>query len=587
MTRDEALARLTGPGEPYELVEVAALGRRCRVFRQAPASLRELYESTASDAPFLVYENERLTFAETWGCALRLASWLTREAGVMPGDRVAIAMRNYPEWMIAFEAITALGAVAVALNALWTARELAFGLTDSGARVLIADAERLERWREAGGEGVRLVGVRLDAAAPGVTSWATIMSAGDPPEPMPGAPQADDDATILYTSGSTGRPKGVVSTHRNILSALLSWELDIRVSELLGVASTAPPLAQPAALLAIPLFHVTGLHAVFLSSFRAQRRLVSMYRWDPAVAAQLIVREQISQINAPSAVTADLLEHARRAGVDLPSLRLVGGGGAARAPEQVRAIPQVFPTALPATGWGMTETNAIGAGIRGRDYLEHPGSVGHAAAVLDLRVSHDGEDPHAPGELLVRGASVMRGYWQRPDADAEIFDGEWLRTGDIARIDADGYVWIVDRSKDLIIRGGENIACATVEAALLEHPAILEAAVFAVPDPRLGETVGAALHVGAALCADELGRFLDGRLARFQTPAHLWVHSGPLPRTASGKLFKHAIRDAVLGGAMAYRRLDPSGRAAARPAGGDSFPTDSAGTARGGGTPCP
>jgi long-chain acyl-CoA synthetase len=519
-------------------------------------SLRSLFEATASEARFRVFEDERLTFALTWALAGGVAAWIAHDAGVARGDRVAIAMRNYPEWMIAFQAVTALGAVAVALNALWTAPELAFGVTDSGARVLIADPERIRRWEEAsGGPEVRVVGVRLDGPhPPGVTPWEAIAGRADLPLDLPDPPQADDDATILYTSGSTGRPKGVVSTHRNILSALLSWELDLKAAELRSGAPAAPT-ARPAVLLAIPLFHVTGLHAVFLSSFRAQRRLVSMYRWDPAVAADLIAHEEISQINAPAAVTGDLLEHVRRTGRDLPSLRLVGGGGAARAPDQVRAIPQVFPTALPVTGWGMTETNAIGAGIRGRDYLDHPGSVGQAAAVLDLRVKNESGDPRAPGELQVRGASFMRGYWGRPDADAEVFDGAWLRTGDVAWIDADGYVWIVDRIKDLIIRGGENIACATVEAALLAHPAILEAAAFAVPDPRLGESVGAAIAARAEVSADELGRFLEGRLARFETPAHLWVHDGPLPRTASGKVFKPGIREAILQGAPAYRRL--------------------------------
>lgn len=556
MTRDEALARLTRPGEAYELIERDLPDRRCRVFRNAPESLRALFETTASDAPFLVFEDERLTFAETWAQARRVAAWLARDAGVTHGVRVAIAMRNYPEWMIAFQAVTALGAVAVALNALWTPQELAFGVADSGARVLIADQERIQRWEEAGGgPEVRVVGVRLDGPhSPAVTPWGAIADRAGPPLDAPDGPSADDDATILYTSGSTGRPKGVVSTHRNILSALLSWELDLKIAELRG-GPPAAPIARPAALLAIPLFHVTGLHAVFLSSFRAQRRLVSMYRWDPAVAADLIAREEISQINAPAAVTGDLLEQVRRTGRELPSLRFVGGGGAARAPEQVRAIPQVFPAALPVTGWGMTETNAIGAGIRGRDYLGHPGSVGQAAAVLDLRVKSESGDPRAPGELQVRGASVMRGYWGRPDADAEAFDEEWLRTGDVARIDADGYVWIVDRIKDLIIRGGENIACATVEAALLDHSTILEAAVFAVPDPRLGEAVGAAIFACAAVSADELRTFLVGRLARFETPAHLWVHDGPLPRTASGKIFKPGIRDAILKGAPAYRRL--------------------------------
>jgi long-chain acyl-CoA synthetase len=547
-SRAEAVRRLTAPGAPFELVEREVGGRAVRVFRHAPGSLRALYEQTLSDAEFIVFEQERITFRESWRRARAVAAGLAQRCGVRPGDRVAIAMRNYPEWMIAFQAITALGAIAVALNAHWTGEELAYGLRDCDAKVLLADGERLRRLEAvARPAGLQIVACRA-SSAPVSEALAWEVLAADPAPPEPAAQlAADDDALILYTSGSTGPPKGVVSTHRAVLTALLSWELDAQVAMARG--GPPPPDGQPVALLAVPLFHVTGLHAVFLSAFRAGRRVVAMYKWDPDRAADLIEREGVTQINAPAAVTGDLLAYARRSGRNLPSLRLVGGGGASRAPEQVRAIPEVFPGALPLTGWGMTETNAIGAGVRGRDYLEHPGSAGQAAAVLDLRVVGEGGEslpPGEAGELQVRGASLMRGYWRRPDANAEVFDGPWLRTGDIAKIDAEGYVWIVDRLKDLIIRGGENIGCGVVEAALLEHPLVEEAAVFGLPDPRLGEAVGACVRAREALAPEDLRAFLEGRLARFEIPSRIWIQSAPLPRTPSGKILKRQIRSRIL-----------------------------------------
>jgi long-chain acyl-CoA synthetase len=357
---------------------------------------------------------------------------------------------------------------------------------------------------------------------------------------------AEDDATILYTSGSTGHPKGAVSCQRNIISALLSWELDARAAAMTTGIEPAQPEAQPATLLAVPLFHATGSHAVFLSSFRSQRRLVCMYKWDVTEAAELIEAEQISSVVAPSAMTGDLIEYARRNGRDLSSLITVGGGGAARAPEQVRNIEKTFARALPNTGWGMTETNAIGTGIGGQDYLDHPASSGRCSAVLDIRVvdEYGNELPVGErGELQVRGTSVIRGYWQRPDANAETFDGRWLRTGDVALIDDEGYLYIVDRIKDLVIRGGENIGCGAVEAALLEHPLVLEASVYAVPDQRLGEEVGATVYTSAPLDEDALREFLVPHLARFEIPRYFHFAGESLPRTASGKILKRQLRE--------------------------------------------
>lgn len=547
MTRNEALARLTAPGEPLEIVEIEAIGRRIRAFRNAPPTLRDLFASARSDKTFLVYDDERLSFEETWRRACGLGEALVQDFGMRPGDRVAIAMRNYPEWIISFMAATSIGAVAVAMNALWQPTELEYGLLDCEAKVLLADQERLDRFAQVSGPpGLGVIGVRADNLPAGAVSFGDVLARPERAD-MPAADfGADDDATMFYTSGSTGHPKGVVCTHRAVISALLSWELDVKAGVLTGlIPEPAADAPQPVALLGIPLFHVTGSHAMFLSSLRPQRRLVMMYKWDAERAAELIERERVTHFTAPAAVTGDLVELAARTGRDLSSLAVVGGGGASRAPAQVRAISNAFGKAVPSTGWGMTETNAIGVGISYRDYLDHPESSGRCSAVLDIRIVDEAgrELPTGQrGELQVRGASLMRGYWKRPDANAEAFDGDWFRTGDVAYLDDEGFLYIVDRIKDLVIRGGENIGCGAVEAALQEHPAVLEACVYGVPDPRLGEEVAATVYVRRAVEEAELKAFLGERLARFQVPRYFTFAHEPLPRGPTGKIFKRQLR---------------------------------------------
>ena len=386
--RAQAIAELTAPGQPYELREQVINGRRLRTFASAPASLRVLFESTASDLSCITYLQEHWSFAEAWAAAARIGHVLVHDCGVKPGDRVAISMRNYPEWMLAFNAATSIGAVAVAMNAHWQADEMAYGLQDSGAKVLIADQERLDRVAACGDlPGLQVLAVRPSKLlAAGVRNMADLTAAAGAVPMPPVDIQPDDPATILYTSGSTGHPKGVLSSHRNIVSALLSWELDRFIGEkVTGIVPPAPAI-QPGTLLAVPLFHVTGLHASYLAGFRAQRRLVAMYRWDVEEAARLIDHHQLSSMIGPAAVTGDLLRLAQAGKYSLASLQIVGGGGAPRAPEQVRQIGKSFTQAMPGTGWGMTETNAIGCGIGGQDYLDRPASSGRRALVLELQV---------------------------------------------------------------------------------------------------------------------------------------------------------------------------------------------------------
>ena len=541
-----AIAELTAPGMDYEIVAGEVWGRACRMFRNGPATLRDLYEDSRSDETFLVYEDERYSFDETARRVARLANVMVERYDIQKGDRVAISMRNYPEWVFAFNAATSIGAIAVAMNSLWQTEEMAFGLKDSGAKLLFADAERLARLAPVRDSlDLSVVSVRSEPVD-GADDYSEIMSQ-QTSEQLPDRPLSPDDpATILYTSGSTGHPKGAVSCHRNIINALMSWELEGLIgARLTGVA---PPVLdyQLAALLAVPLFHATGSHAVMLASYRAQRKMVSMYKWDIDEAARLIEAEKISVFIGPAAMTGDLERVARTTDRDLSSLLVVGGGGAPRAPEQVKNIKGTFDQALPNTGWGMTETNAIGTGIGGEDYVAHPGSSGRLSAVLDIRVVDENgtELPTGErGELQIRGVSVIQGYWDRPEANAETFVDGWLRTGDVARIDEEGYLYIVDRIKDLVIRGGENIGCAEVEAGLLAHPEVREASVYAVPDERLGEEVGATIYANPGIEEDELRGFLLDHIARFKIPRYLEITPEPLPRIASGKIDKRLLRE--------------------------------------------
>jgi long-chain acyl-CoA synthetase len=560
VTRNEALAELTAPGQPYEIVEIEAIGRRIRAFKNAPQNVREIFATTRSDKAFLIYENERLTYEDTWRRACTLAHALVRDYGVAKGDRVAVSMRNYPEWIISYMAITSIGAMFVAMNALWTPEEMAFGLFNSESKLLIADQERIDRLAAMANppKDLAVIGARTTKPLPpGARAWADVVK-----EPfrtdMPDVLVApDDDLQMLFTSGSTGNPKGAVSTHRNVISALLSWELDLNAAWVTGLLErppTDPPPPQSCMLLAIPLFHVTGLLSCYMSSYRYQRRIVLMYKWDVEKGAETIEREGVTHMTATPAITGDLVAYARATGRKFPTLVTIGGGGAARAPEQVRAIDAVFEKAFPGTGWGMTETNAIGVGIAAGDYLRKPESSGRVSAVLDIRVV-DEQGRTLPtgqrGELQIRGASIMREYWRRPDANAKEFvNGDWFRTGDVAYIDDEGFVFIVDRIKDLVIRGGENIGCGAVEYALQEHPDVAEACVYGVPDERLGEEVAATLYVTKPVSEAELRAFLESRLAKFQIPRYFHMVSQPLPRGATGKIMKRDLR------AEAAKRLD-------------------------------
>jgi long-chain acyl-CoA synthetase len=554
MTWDEAVAAVTGPGGPFEIVEAEVRGERLRVFKNTPPSLRALFGAARArgDATFLVYEDERWSFAEVMAQADALGAALALRYGVRPGDRVAIAMRNYPEWVVAFAAITSIGAVSVSLNAWWTTDEIDYALRDSGSRVVIADRERLERIAPLlGALDLRALAVRAEGALPaGAAHWREVVRTGDP---LPAVDvQPDMDATILYTSGTTGHPKGAVSTHRAVLSALVAFACRAAVNSALGVGPRKPSAHPTSFILVVPLFHVTGCVPVMLSCFAAGYKLVMMYRWDPARALELIERERVTQFVGVPTQSWDLLECPDFARRDTSSLVAVGGGGAPAPPELVRRVDKSFSAARPGIGYGMTETNAYGPGNAGDDYLRKPTSCGRVVPVVELRVT-DAEGrvvgPNEVGEIWFRGPNLIRGYWNKPEASAETLVGGWLRSGDIGRIDEEGFVYVQDRAKDMVLRAGENVYCAEVEAAIYEHPDVYEAAVFGVPHERLGEEVAAALvpKPGKALDAEALRAFLSGRLAPFKIPTRVRVYAEQLPRNPAGKILKRALRDELVG----------------------------------------
>jgi long-chain acyl-CoA synthetase len=555
----ETTARLTGPGAPFEIVEAEVRGRRMRIWKNAAPNLRvHLLNSRAhGDAEFIVYEDERLTYAEHLRRVSALAAALRQRFGVRHGDRVAIAMRNYPEWSISFFAITALGAIAVPLNAWWTGPELQYGLADSGAKVLICDGERLERICPHRAELVDLQTViAVRAPADDAIAFADLV-AGD--AALPAAEIAPDDfATIFYTSGTTGFPKGALGTHRNICTNAHSIgfgraRTDLRHGRV--PAALGGPAVTGCTLLSVPFFHVTGCHSVLLPTLAAGGKLVLMYRWNPERALELIERERVTGFGGVPGMAWQVLESPDFAHRDTSSVLSVSYGGAPSAPELVKRIRQGFPQGQPGQGYGLTETSSVTTQIAAEDYVARPESCGPAVPVCDVKVvTETGEalPVGMVGELMIYGPNIVAGYWNKPAATAETFTDGWLHTGDLARLDDEGFIYIVDRAKDVLIRGGENVYCSEVENALYSHPAVMDATVVGLPHKVLGEEVGAAVQVapGTAVTEAELLAYLRGKLAAFKVPVRIDIRDTPLPRNANGKIMKPQVRDQMVGRQM-------------------------------------
>ncbi len=568
----EADRLLTAPGAEFEIKVENIRGIPTRTWSGQPPTLRAILENSRSygDGTWLVYEDERLTFQEHYRLVVRAARALEARAGVAKGDRVAIAMRNYPEWVVTFFAATSLGAIVVPLNAWWTGEEMHYGLSDSGAVVLVADGERLERIAPHLDDldVRRVVAVRTDDLPEGgedcgVEHWADFLGEellGEGPggvdgagEMLPGVDlEPDDDATIFYTSGTTGFPKGALGTHRNICTNVRTLQfLKARGELRKGIE---PPDVDYASLLSVPLFHVTGCHSTMVPALANGAKLVLVYRFDPDETLRIIEREKITGFGGVPTLVWKVLECETFGTTDTSSVLRIGYGGAPAAPELVRRLQEHFPDATPSNGYGLTETSAVSSSNAGDTYALKPASCGPTVPVcVGKIVDVNGEElPRGEtGELWLHGANVIKGYWNKPEATAEAFTEGWLHTGDLATMDEDGFITIVDRAKDMVIRGGENIYCVEVEAALFEHPDVLDAAVYGVPDRVLGEEVAASVQlrgetvIGEASSAG-LAEWLAARIAKFKVPKEWHLTHEHFPRNANGKTMKRSLRAAAL-----------------------------------------
>ncbi len=548
----DAVAQITGPGTPFEIGEVHMRGVAMPGFVSAPSDLRAFFDIARNkgDAKHLVYEDESFTYDDTCASVDAFAAGLVDRYGIATGDRVAIAMRNFPEWIFSYFAVTSLGAIAVALNAWWTTEELDYGLRDCGARLAIVDEERLQRITPLlDGLDLDIVAVRTERALPDRGShWSDVVSPGASMPDLNIDPDAD--AHILYTSGTTGHPKGVVATHHSLTQAL--WSFACR--SIANVVASPPKQKHPyrtSYILVVPLFHATGLIPVMLGCTFGGNKLVMMAKWDPDRALELIERERVTAFVGVPTQSHDLIESSKFATTDTSSLQSVGGGGAAAPPALVEKIDSSFSRGRPQIGYGMTETNAYGPGNSGDDYIRKPSSTGRSVPTSRLKIIDPASGDELPvgevGEVCLAGPHLFRGYWNKPEETAEVLlpDG-WLRTGDLGYVDDEGFLFLVDRAKDLVIRAGENISCTEVEAVVYTHGDVYECAAFGLPHERLGEELAVAIYAkqGAAIDPDAIRAHVAAHLAAFKVPSQIFVWDTQLPRNASGKILKRALRDA-------------------------------------------
>ena len=543
----------TASGQVFEVGTIDVRGVPTRNFTHAPPSLREFWLGAAQhgDQEYLIYQQERVTYAQAQQYTASLANWLQQQ-GVEPGDRVAIAMRNYPEWMLAYWAITSMGAVVVGMNAWWVPQEMHYALSDSEPKVLICDRERLQHFQKIRGDfsEMLVVGVRLDQPIPDdVFDWQDVI--GSAPTLPDAVIDPDSDACIFYTSGTTGKPKGAQLTHRgcvaNVMNvAFITTIQPIAVARSKGEEPEAPDPKQLCSLVATPLFHVTANNCVAQVSTLVGGKLIHMYKWDAAEALRIIEEEQVTTFSAVPMMSREMLLHPDFATRDTSSLQTIGGGGAALQPDLVDKLEKGTVNARPGTGYGMTETCGIISSVSADYFVDRPASVGRAMPTFEAKIV-DSAGNTLPvgerGELWVRGAPVIKGYLNRPEA---IVDG-WLETGDIAYMDEDEFIYLVDRMKDMVLRGGENVYCAEVENTIFSHEAVAECVVFAVPDDRLGEEVGTAIYLaeGTELDAETLRTYCRQQLSSYKVPRYIWFVSVPLPRNANGKFVKREVQDAL------------------------------------------
>ncbi len=553
-TRAEAIAELTAPGSVFELETVPVFGNPVRVFRNAPANLRDVWLSAAArgEVPYFHYASDSYSYGEAHARVVSTAAWLASR-GVRKGDRVAVGMRNYPEWAMAHWAVQCLGAVTVSLNAWWIADELKYAFDDSGATAAIVDGERLERLSDEMLKecGVHSVVVVRSAARPGTFAWDDVSSNSN--AVLPGVDIApDDDATILYTSGTTGFPKGAAGSHRNyvtnIWNGLFSQALAAKMAGI-APAPAGAPKPQAVAFTTFPYFHIAGLCGMISNTYNGAA-IVSQYKWDPVEAMELIQRHRVNTFGGVPTVVRSMMEHPDIDRYDLSSLVSIGQGGAPVAPDSVASIESKFAGKVsPGNGYGLTETTAAVIANAGAAYFARKDSVGLPHVGTDVRiVDENGADVPVGtiGEVWIYGPNNVRGYWNKPVETAKAFTDGWFHSGDAGYMDADGYIYVVDRIKDMVLRGGENVYCVEVETVLFEHGAVKDCAVIGLPHSKLGEEVAAVIVAAdghGPADEDDVLRLLGSRLAAFKVPSRLFWHVGELPRNATGKVLKKDLRE--------------------------------------------
>lgn len=522
-------------------------------FSKAPLNLVEALQAGREHGPkpFVCWQGQNYTYNEFFAKADKITAALQKDLAVGKGDRVAIAMRNRPAWMISFMAAVQVGAIPVPINSWSTAEELLYAIKDCGASVVFCDPQRYELLKDLS-DDITIVVADETPLRPGDRSWESMLTHA-PEEAVLASPDPQDPALILYTSGTTGQAKGVVSSHKAVCQALYALDFQGALAYMTSEERVRPLLEsglQPTMLLAYPMFHVSGLLSQFMSALRSGRRLVIIYKWDVDDAINTIRDEKVTQFAGVPTMMQQLIHSERFASSDTDTLFALGLGGSAASRALLDKLLESKPMALSGNGYGMTESNGICAAHGGNQFMAFPESVGWPLPLVEVII---GDSPDAPaatgtsGPIWLRTSALMSGYWNKPQDTAEVMKDGWFFTGDVGYLNEHGMLYITDRIKDIIIRGGENISAVEVEHCVCEHPDVDEAAVFMLPDANFGETVGMVVRSESGVTEESLRTFMAERLAAYKLPERIWFAQQPLQRNATGKLKKAQVRKEFTG----------------------------------------